>query len=121
MHTNTATKVLIADDNVDAGEMLGAYLEVMGLEVCVVHDGAAAVQRAREIEPDLIILDLGMPLVDGWEACRQIRSLPGGDEVRIVALSGWGSDEARARSAQAGFNLHWTKPTAVETILKVLK
>jgi CheY-like chemotaxis protein len=112
--------VLIADDNADAGETLGFFLQSLGLRVTVVRDGAAAVEAASHEMPDVAILDLGMPKMDGWAACREIRALPGGSQARIIALSGWGAEDARAKSAQAGFDAHWTKPAEATELLKVL-
>lgn len=112
--------VLIADDNVDAGDTLGCFLETLGLRVHVVRDGEAAVQAVMREMPDIVILDLGMPKVDGWSACREIRSLPGGAAVRLIALSGWGSPDARAKSAEAGFDAHWTKPADATSLLRML-
>ena len=112
--------VLVADDNADAGDTLGCFLETLGLRVLVVRDGEAAVQAAAREMPDVAILDLGMPKVDGWAACREIRALPGGAEARLIALSGWGSPDARAKSAQAGFDAHWTKPAEATSLLRVL-
>lgn len=112
--------VLIADDNADAGDTLGAFLETLGLRVVVVRDGEAAVEAALRELPDVAILDLGMPKVDGWSACRQIRELPGGAEVRLIALSGWGSPEARSKSEHAGFDAHWTKPAEATALMRML-
>ena len=109
--------VLVADDNVDAGDSLGSLLETLGRRVLVVRDGAAAVQAASGELPELAILDLGMPTMDGWEACRRIRALPGGLQVRLIALSGWGTPEARAKSDAAGFDAHWTKPVEAASLL----
>jgi len=113
--------VLIAEDNPDARESLATFLELLGLEVVAVQDGAQAVEAARRRLPEFAILDLGMPLLDGWAACRAIRELPGGDAITIVAFSGWGSAEHRQRSQAAGFDAHWTKPMDAESLLTVLR
>jgi CheY-like chemotaxis protein len=112
--------LLVADDNEDSGDSLGSFAEILGLRVLVVRDGEAAVQVALREMPKIAILDLGMPKVDGWAACRLIRALPNGMDVRLVALSGWGSAEARARSAEAGFDAHWTKPAEAASLMRLL-
>lgn len=121
MNTGRARTILLADDNVDAADTLGAFLEMLGFQVRVVHDGAAAVREATAELPDIAILDLGMPGLDGWATCRAIRSLPRGATVRVVALSGWGSAEVRLKSQQAGFDAHWTKPAEAETLIQMLR
>lgn len=120
MSSSCIKRVLIADDNVDAGDTLGSFLELLGLEVVVVRDGLAAVSEAARSMPDVVILDLSMPGINGWAACEQIRKLPGGAKARVLALSAWGSDEARARSSQAGFDGHWTKPTDPAVLLSLI-
>lgn len=112
--------VLIADDNADAGDTLGCFLETLGLRVLVVRDGLAAVEAAKREMPDVAILDLGMPNLDGWSACRELRAMPGGETARIIALSGWGAPDARAKSAEAGFDAHWTKPADATALLRAL-
>ena len=112
--------VLIADDNIDAGDSLGSLLESLGVRVLVVRDGEAAVQAASRELPEIAILDLGMPKMDGWEACRQIRALPGGSQARLIALSGWGTPEARAKSVEAGFDTHWTKPAEATSLIRLV-
>ena len=112
--------VLVADDNIDAGDSLGSLFESLGLRVQVVRDGEAAVQAASRELPDIAILDLGMPKMDGWEACRQIRALPGGSDARVIALSGWGTPEARAKSVEAGFDTHWTKPAEATSLIRLV-
>ena len=112
--------VLVADDNIDAGDTLALLLESLGVRVVVVRDGMAAVEAASRELPTIAILDLGMPKIDGWEACRQIRALPGGSKARLIALSGWGTPEARAKSVTAGFDTHWTKPAEVTSLIRLL-
>lgn len=118
--TNTGRLVLVADDNADSGDSLGCLMEILGLRVLVVRDGEAAVEVASREMPKIAILDLGMPKVDGWAACRRIRALPHGANVRLIALSGWGSAEAREKSAQAGFDAHWTKPAEASSLMRLL-
>jgi CheY-like chemotaxis protein len=112
--------VLLADDNEDGADSLAAFIELLGFRVRVARNGIAAVEAAVRELPEVAILDLGMPGLDGWEVCRRIRLLPGGRLVRLVALTGWGSDEARRKSADAGFDAHWTKPADPASLLSVL-
>jgi signal transduction histidine kinase len=103
-------KVLVADDNRDAADSLGALLRVMGGEARVVYDGLAAVAAAAEFRPALALLDLGMPGLSGHDAARRIRQQPGGRDLLLVALTGWGQEEDHRRSREAGFDLHLVKP-----------
>ncbi|MEO7887455.1 MAG: ATP-binding protein, partial [Polaromonas sp.] len=104
-------RILVADDNTDAASTLAQLLGVMGHEVRTAGDGVDAVNVADSFSPDLVILDIGMPRMDGYEACRQIRKLQGsGARATIVALTGWGQPEDKQRAVDAGFDLHLTKP-----------
>ena len=103
-------RVLVADDNVDAAETLAALLSEMGHEVCEVHDGEAAVQAAATFDPHLLLLDIGMPRMTGYEACARIRRLPGGERRTLVAVTGWGQPQDLKRSEEAGFDRHLVKP-----------
>jgi CheY-like chemotaxis protein len=117
---SVALQVLVADDNVDAAATLAALLEIAGHTVRVVHDGAAAVEEAARFQPDLVFLDIGMPLMDGYEAARRLRQLPALDGVMLVALTGWGTEEDRARSRAAGFDRHLLKPALPDDVEAVL-
>jgi signal transduction histidine kinase/ActR/RegA family two-component response regulator len=103
-------RVLVADDNVDAAESLAAILRTMRHDVRTVRDGEAAIEEAEAFRPDVILLDIGMPKVDGYEAARRIRSAAWGKHVFIVALTGWGQDDDKRKAADAGFDRHFTKP-----------
>ncbi|MCC7420103.1 MAG: PAS domain S-box protein [Planctomycetaceae bacterium] len=103
-------RMLIADDNRDAATSMAQMLRLMGNDVRIVHDGADAVEMASEFQPDVILMDIGMPRLNGHEATRQIRELPGGRAMKIVALTGWGQEADRARSREAGCDAHMTKP-----------
>ncbi|MFC5499343.1 response regulator [Caenimonas terrae] len=109
---STGLRILVADDNVDAAETLAALLELSGHEVRQVHDGEAAVAAAADFDPQLVLLDLGMPRLNGYEACRKIRALPGGQARTVVAVTGWGQPDDRRRSAEAGFDVHMVKPVS---------
>ncbi len=113
-------RVLVADDNQDSAESMAVILRMMGHEVRTVHDGIQAVDEAGAFRPDLVLLDIGMPQVDGYEAARRIRAQPWGRAVALVALTGWGQDEDRHRAIEAGFDRHFTKPMDIEEIEKLI-
>jgi PAS domain S-box-containing protein len=103
-------RVLVVDDNIDSAESLCKLLELTGNEVHVAHDGVEAVETAERIHPDVVLLDLGLPRMNGYDVCRTIRKQPGGDRVLVISQTGWGQDEDRKRSQEAGFDHHLVKP-----------
>lgn len=103
-------KVLVADDGRATADILGLFFQTEGVECRTVYDGAEAVKEAGQFSPDLVCLDLGMPVMDGYEAARSIRDL--NPECYLVALSGWGSEEDRRKTAEAGFHEHLVKPVS---------
>jgi CheY-like chemotaxis protein len=113
-------RVLVADDNVDAATSMAMMLEIMGNEVRAVHDGEAAVEAAQTFRPHVILLDIGMPKLNGYDACRRIRSQPDNKHVVIAALTGWGQDKDKSSSEQAGFNHHLVKPVDPIALQKLL-
>jgi signal transduction histidine kinase/ActR/RegA family two-component response regulator len=114
-------RVLVADDNVDAADTIALLLGALGCEVRVAYGGEAAVREAELFLPELVLLDLGMPGVDGFEACRRIRGASWGAGMVVIAVSGWGQDDDRQRSAAAGFQLHLVKPVSPEELVPVLQ
>jgi len=114
-------RVLVADDNADAAASLALVLEMKGHEVRTAHDGREAVQVAASFEPDVAVLDIGMPRLDGYEVCRQLRAQPRGSKMLIVALTGWGQAEDKQRSQQAGFDQHLVKPADVGALEELLR
>ena len=113
-------RVLVVDDNADSAESLSLLLELLGYEVRTAHDGEQALEEADRFRPDLVLMDIGMPRMDGYEAARRLRQAAWAADVRLVALTGWGQDEDRRRSEEAGFDDHLIKPvdpTALQTIL----
>jgi signal transduction histidine kinase len=114
-------RILIADDNVDAADTLAALLQVMGHEVQTVHDGEAAVAAAAQFTPQVVILDIGMPRMNGYEACRRIRAQPHEKRPMLVALTGWGQEQDLAQSQAAGFDWHLVKPIEAEALEKLLE
>ncbi len=113
-------RVLVADDSVDAAESLAMLLELQGCQVRVAHDGEAALREAGEFRPRVAFIDIGMPRMDGYEVCRRIRAEPWGRAPMLVALTGWGQDEDRRRSAAVGFDRHLTKPADPQQVLALL-
>ena len=113
-------RILIVDDNHDSAISLGMMLKLMGNETRTAHDGLAAIEAASEFRPNIILLDIGLPKLNGYEACRRIRDQPWSDGVMIVALTGWGQDEDRRRSAEAGFDHHLVKPVEISSLHEVL-
>ena len=103
-------RVLVVDDNVDSAESLSLLLGLMGHTVCTAHDGAEALQQAEAFRPDLVLMDIGMPVMDGCEAARRLRQQTWGGAMVLVALTGWGQDEDRRRTEDAGFDHHLIKP-----------
>ena len=103
-------RVLIADDLRDSADSLALLLETMGHEVHVAYDGEQAFQAIEALRPEVALLDLGMPKMSGYDVCRRIRELPWGRQVTLIAQSGWGQDEDRRRTRDAGFDHHIVKP-----------
>ena len=105
-------RVLVVDDNEDAAESLAALLRIFGHEVGVAFDGEQALALAPDMRPEVVLLDLGMPRMDGHEVARRMRAAPWGAGIRIVALSGFGDSSDRERSIEAGCNDHLVKPVS---------
>ena len=112
-------KVLVVDDNHDAADSLAALLEIDGFDVHAVYDGAAAIAAVTQSQPDMIILDLGMPGMDGYETARAIRQRPGAEGILLLALTGWGQSDARRRTLEAGFDHHLVKPVELDQIIRL--
>jgi CheY-like chemotaxis protein len=115
-----ARRVLVVDDNEDAAESLAALLRIFGHEVGVALDGEQALALAPELRPDIVLLDLGMPRMDGHEVARRMRAAPWGGAMKIVALSGFGDSSDRNRSLEAGCDDHLVKPVSPTDLQSVL-
>ena len=113
-------KILVVDDNADAAESLAALLSISGHETRMAHDGPEALQQAERFHPDVVFLDIGMPTLDGHETAKLIRRQPWGKQMVLVALTGWGQNEDRRRSKDAGFNHHLVKPADPAVVEKLL-
>ncbi len=114
-------RILVVDDNRDSATTLGMMLKLMGNDTRTVHDGMAAVEAAEEFRPDMILLDIGLPKLNGYDACRRIREKAWSKGMVIVALTGWGQDEDRRRSQEAGFDHHLVKPVEIATLDALLR
>jgi signal transduction histidine kinase len=115
-----ARRILVADDNHDAATALSLQLQMAGHDVRTVFDGLEALSVADAFRPEIVLLDLGMPKLNGYEAARHLRARPWGEDIRIVALTGWGQPQDRARSAEAGFDVHLVKPVADGDLFRAL-
>jgi CheY-like chemotaxis protein len=103
-------RVLIVDDNEDAANSLAMLLKLSGHETAPVYSAADALSRAAAFRPDVVLLDIGLPGMDGYEVAQQMRELPGLRNVRLVAVTGYGRSEDRIRARDAGFDDHLVKP-----------
>ena len=119
-HNAPALRVLVADDNVDAARTMGLLLELRGQVVSVATSGHDAVRQAAQFLPEVIFMDVGMPDIDGVEATRRIRELPGGSTILIVALTGWGQPQDQERTRIGGMDRHIVKPISPDDIAEVL-
>jgi PAS domain S-box-containing protein len=113
-------RVLIADDNHDAAVSLSMLLQAAGHETRIAHDGLQAVEQAEAFRPHVVLLDIGMPKLDGYEVARRIASRPWAGSTLIVAVTGWGQEADRQRSSQAGFHRHLVKPVDPDALLRLL-
>jgi PAS domain S-box-containing protein len=114
-------RVLVVEDNVDGAEMLAVLLADAGCDVHTVHDGEAAVDLARQYQPDVILLDIGLPTLDGHETCRRIRREPWSAGMTIVAVTGWGQCDDQRRSVLAGFDRHLVKPVDPAVLVQIIR
>jgi CheY-like chemotaxis protein len=112
--------ILVADDNQDAAESLVLLLELSGHRVHAVFDGEAAIGAAEALLPDVALLDIGMPKADGYEVARRIRDQAWGQQIYLVALTGWGQPADKRQAKEAGFDAHLVKPVPPETLDRLL-
>lgn len=115
-----AQRVLVVDDNHDAAETLGMLLELLGAESLVVHHGEAALSALKSFRPSAVLLDIGLPGMDGHQVARRMRAEPEGRDVTLIALTGWGQAEDRRRSKEAGMDYHLVKPVDLATLQSTL-
>jgi PAS domain S-box-containing protein len=115
-----ARRILVVDDNEDAADTLAKLLGVLGHTVQVAYDGQSALEKARACPPEVVLLDLGLPGMDGWEVAKHLRQLLAGKEIMLIALTGWGQETDRQRTREAGFDHHLVKPVEFQTLAKLL-
>jgi CheY-like chemotaxis protein len=113
-------RILIVDDNRDSADSPAMMLRLMGNQAVTAHSGREAVTAAEEQRPDVILLDIGLPEMNGYDVCRRIREQPWGSEIVIIALTGWGQEQDKLRSRDAGFNGHLVKPVDQFALMEVL-
>jgi CheY-like chemotaxis protein len=112
--------VLVVDDNVDAALMMGSLLRLAGHKTVTVHDGQDVLDAARSLVPDVVLLDIGMPGVNGYQAAQLLRRDPLFNDTLLVALTGWCSDADKRAALEAGFDLHLAKPVRPDAVLQIL-
>jgi CheY-like chemotaxis protein len=115
-----ALRILVVDDSTDGAEMLAAALTTKGYETRVAFDGPQALRIAAEFHPAIIFVDIGLPVMDGYELATCLRALPELSGIRLFALTGYGQESDRQRTREAGFDHHFTKPIALDAIESVL-
>ena len=113
-------RVLIVDDNRDSADSLAMLLEITGNKTYMAHDGVEAVAAIEKYRPEVVLLDIGLPKLDGHEVCRRVRQQPWGKDIVVIALTGWGQEDDRRRSEEAGFNGHLVKPVDYDRLLELL-
>ena len=116
----SSRRVLVVDDNEDAGASLVMLLQIAGHETSMAHDGLAAMEAMELLRPDLVLLDIGLPVLNGYEVCRRVRQQPWGKEIKVIALTGWGQEKDRKESREAGFDGHLVKPVDYGALTSLL-
>ncbi len=113
-------RILVVDDDTDGLASLSMLLTMLGHETSTAHDGVAAMEAAEKFEPHIVLLDLGLPKLNGYDVCRRIRSAPWGKSMMIVAVTGMSGEEQRLEALGAGFDMHLVKPVSAEVFMTVL-
>jgi len=113
-------RIMVVDDNQDSAESMAQMLRLFDNEVVVAHDGLAAVEIAERVRPEIVLMDVGMPRMNGYDATRRIREQPWGRDLVVIALTGWGQDNDRERSEQAGCDGHLVKPVSLSNLEEML-
>ena len=114
-------KILVVDDNHDSALSLAMMLSIMGHDTRTAHDGESAVASAEMFLPDVVLLDIGLPKLNGYEVAQRIRGTSWGASMFLIAVTGWGQDEDRQRSSEVGLNLHMVKPVEPSALEKLLE
>ena len=113
-------RILIVDDNQDSADSLSMLLDLTGNQTYMAHDGIEAIAAVEKYRPEVVLLDIGLPLIDGHEVCRRVREQPWGKDIVVIALTGWGQEDDRRKSEAAGFNGHLVKPVDYDKLLELL-
>ena len=116
----SSLRILVVDDNPDAADSLAEMLSLMGNDTRIAYDGQQGLDIAQELRPDVILFDIGMPKLNGYEACRLIHEQPWGKHIVLIALTGWGQDKDRLRTREAGFDHHLVKPVNLQQLMTIL-
>ncbi len=120
MTPKSALRILIVDDNRDSADSLGMLLRIMGNDIRTAYDGQRGVELAEQFRPDVVLLDIGLPKLDGYQACRRMGVQPWGKAMVLIAMTGYGQEEDRLRSHEAGFDHHMVKPVDPPALMKLL-
>lgn len=118
--TMPSRRILVVDDNRDSAETLAMLLQLAGNDVEQANDGPQAIQKVERFRPDVVLLDIGMPQMDGYTVCRRLREQPFGANITIIAQTGWGAEVDRKQTKEAGFDAHMVKPIDPDTLIKML-
>src|SRR5688572_21907796 len=113
-------RILVVDDNHDSALSMAMMLSIMGHETRTAHDGESAVTTAESFLPEVVLLDIGLPKLNGYEVAQRIREQPWGTSMFLIAVTGWGQDEDRQRSTEVGLNVHMVKPVEPAALEKIL-
>jgi DNA-binding response OmpR family regulator len=116
----TPRRILVVDDNTDSASSLEKLLTMTGHEVRSANDGLTGVAEAERFRPEVVLLDIGLPRLNGYDACRLIREQPWGANMILIAVTGWGQEEDRRRSREAGFDGHLVKPVDLDELTRLL-
>ena len=114
-------RVVIVDDNHDSADSLAMLMQLTGNKTYMAHDGVEAVEAVEKYRPEVLLLDIGLPGLDGHEVCRRVRQQPWGKDIIVIALTGWGQEDDRRKSEEAGFDGHLVKPVDFEQLSQALR
>ena len=113
-------RIEVVDDNQDSANSLGMMLRIMGNDIQIASDGEQAVSLAEDFQPDVVLLDIGLPKLNGYEAAKQIRQQPWGKKIALIALTGWGQEEDKRQAYASGFDMHLVKPVDPNSLMGIL-
>jgi len=121
MQQNAPRRIVVADDNEDSAQSFAMLLSFSGHEVRIAHDGEQALDTMRNFRPDVAFLDIGMPLLSGYEVAEAVRAEPWGREMKLIAVTGWGQADDKQRARTAGFDQHLVKPIDPSDVDRLLE